>query len=228
LVEHATTGADLYGFEGVEGRLMLILQLISVSLFGFQTLPNPQQESNLPVWTENVTAANSFVVETEEFATHFAATESLVPAAKTDLISWAATNYGEDSRAVIAAIPLEDIRNLMEDEHVHKFRRDYDAETAKRLEADHDDFYVGYVLMQIDDSFHERIEQRLSQLRLKNRLGRVLVTAIFCLGFLGVFWGYLLSSKLTRGFYISRLRWLAGLCLCVILLVCYTVYQLLF
>jgi hypothetical protein len=207
---------------------MLIFQLIFVLLFSMQSLPNSQQEKVLPTWTETAPSADTFVVETEEFATHFAATESLLPASKTDLANWAATNYGEDCRSIIAAIPLAEIPNLIEDEHVHKFRRDYDVETAKRLEADHDDFYVGYVLMRIDSSFRDQFEQRLSELRLKKRLGKVLVAAIFCLGLLGVFWSYLFTSKLTRGFYISRLRWLAGLCIGVILLVCYTVYQLLF
>ncbi len=207
---------------------MFSLQLIFILLLFLQTQPNAQQEKILPTWTETESTADQFVVKTEEFATHFAATESLVPASKTDLTNWAATNYGEDCRPIIDSIPLEDIRSLIKNEHVHKFRRDYDVETAKRLEADHDDFYVGYVLMRIDRSFREQIEQRLSQLRLKNRLGKVLVAAIFCLGLLGVFWGYLFTTKLTRGFYISRLRWLAGLCIGALLLVCYTVYQLLF
>ena len=207
---------------------MLVLHLVFVFLCSAVTLQDATQglERELPAWTEAEPERDFFVVETEVFSTHFAATESLLPAVKTDVSNWAATNFGDDSLSIIASIPLEDFRSLVEEEVVHKFRRDYDEETAIRLEADHDDFYVGYVRVRIDSEFRDKFERRLTKLRLKNRLGTVLVAAIFCFGLLAIGWAYLFTSQLTRGFYISRLRWLAGLLVGVLVVMCYLVYQL--
>ncbi len=205
---------------------MLTLQPIWIFLLGILTLSNSLQDSEPPPWTNAEPTVDTFVVKTKEFPTLFSATESLLPAVKKDVTSWAVEIQGEDSRSIVAAIPLEEFRMLIEEDLVYKFGRDYDDETAKRLEVDHDDFYVGYVRVHIHDSFREQIEQRLDKLRLKNRLGTTLVAAIFGLGLLTVLWAYVFTCQLTRGLYISRLRWLAGLLIGILIVICYTVHQL--
>lgn len=206
---------------------MLLLHLIFATLLSHLTVPISIQESDLPDWVNELREPNRFVVQTEQFPSHFAAMEGLLPAVRTEVSDWASRKFGRDCEAVVAGFELEEFREVILEEIVHKSRVDYDDEIAERIEADHDDYYVGYIHVQIDAPFRKRIEQRLTKLRLKNRLGTMLVAAIFGLGSLGVLWAYLFTSRLTRGFYISRLRWLAGLLVGLLVFVCYAVSQLL-
>ncbi|QEG20882.1 hypothetical protein [Mariniblastus fucicola] len=208
---------------------MLAAKLILGFLCCSISLTATLEEKELPSWTSAPEEPRLFVVETKEFSTHFAATENLMPAVKSVVSNWAADNFGSDCRSIIEAMPHEEIRDLIHEnqEIIHKFRREYDAETAKRLEADYDDFYRGYVRVKIHDQFLDRIKQQLTELRLRKRLRGTLIATLFVLGMCGILYGYLHSSRLTRGFYISRLRWIAGASVGLLVLICYLVYRML-
>ena len=185
--------------------------------------------SELPGWVKADSEPGTFVVETQVFNTNFAAAESLLPAIRTDVLNWAKETFGEGSAAIVESMPLEDFERLVHQNNsvIYKDHRVYDAETSQRLGTDHADEYCGFVQVCISDEFRDRVELRLAKTRLKHRLCTTLIGAIFALGIMGITWGYLFTSLKTRGFYVSRLRWFAGLLICMLLVVCYAVSLLL-
>lgn len=188
----------------------------------------PLQESvgsgdEIPAWTKAPAEPNVFVVETEEFSTHFAAAESLLPAVRTDVIKWAVDKWGSDSMKFVETIPLDDFRNFVHEdqETIHQFRREYDPEKAKRLGAEYDDFFQGYVRVKIPDEFLAAIDVQMRQSRLQKRLCGALVMALLMLGSMGVLWIRLYMGRVSRGLYIGRLRWIAWGLLLLLIAVCY-------
>lgn len=211
---------------------MAVLRLIAVLLFGLLSIQTQSgdQELDLPAWTSAPDEPNLFLVKTETHSTHLDATNSLLPAVKAGVSKWAQRTFGSDCGEVIEMIPLADFRSLIYEnqERVHKSRQDYDAETAKRFEAEYDIVYRGYVRVSIDEAFRSQVQQCHKELRLKNRLCATLLGALFILGLAAILWAYLFANRISRGFYISRLRWIAGAMFVALILICYSTSTLLF
>lgn len=185
----------------------------------------------LPAWTQEPAEANLFVVKTEEVPTHFTATESLLPTVRSAVVEWSLKHLGSDCRPIIENMPLEEFRQFIfeDQEIVHKERKKYDdPEMAKRMEAEYEDFYQGYVRVQIDDDFCARFGEQLREHRLKKRLCGTFVGALFTFGSLGILWVWFFMKRITRGLYISRLRWIVGGLIGLLLVVCYGLCQLMF
>ena len=206
---------------------MTALILVLMSLCCQQSADSGDQ---LPQWASAADEDRLFVVKTDDFPTHIAAVEALLPAVKRKVVDWAAKNWGDGCRSTIDAIPLEDFRRHIyhDQETIYRGRIDYDAQRAQRLHADHDDFYRGYMRVEITDEFCADIEPQLSQIRLKNRLSVTLLGSILLFGLLGVLWLRLSMGRVTRGLYVARIRWIAWGLMLLLLAVCYGVYCLLF
>ena len=204
--------------------------LYSIFILICSLIPLQTSGDELPEWTRAHDDTNFFVVQTEEFSTHLDATNSLLPTVKKGVTDWAQRKFGSDCDQVIDRIPLKNFQFLVYEnqEIVHKFRRDYDAETAERLETEYDDYYRGYVRVNVKDNFHEQIKQQLGMLRLRTRLGTSWIGAILVLGLLGILWAYLFINRVSRGFYVSRIRWITGSLIALLLLLCYGVSRLIF
>jgi len=190
----------------------------------------------LPAWISLPAEANLFVVETEKFSTHFAATESLLPAVRSGMLEWAEKNMGADCRPIIESMKLEEFRQFIHkdpttdevQEAVHRDRRIYNEEEAKRFEAKFDDSYRGYVRVNVGEKFREHVGKELRVIRLRNRLCGTLVFALLLLGSLGILWSWFFMKRVTRGLYVSRIRWIVGALIALLLVVCYCVCAMLF
>ena len=184
----------------------------------------------LPDWTRAPNEADTFVVETKPFPTQLAAGEGILQSIKTEVLEWSTEKWGGGSREAIKSMPLEDFRQLIveDQEFIHRERVEYDAETALRLKTDHDDFYRGYARVKISDEFCAQVEPMLAQRRLRNRLCATLIVSIFLIGLLCVLWLRLYMGRMARGLYVGRLRWIAWGLVLLLLVVCFSVYQLLF
>lgn len=195
-------------------------------LCSFVAMQSPN-ESSPPEWTRAPAEPNLFVVETEEFSTHLDVTNGLLPAVRAEVARRAQQEFGADCVAAIMAIPLADFRDLIyeDQEFVHQFKKVYDEETAKRLDAEYDMYYRGYIRVKINDVFRDRVQQTLSKIRLKNRLCGTFVCFLLVAGVAAIGWGYLYYNRISRGFYVSRLRWIAGALLTTLILVCYAISQ---
>ena len=210
---------------------MPMLQSIFILLFSLLALQtSDQEEKKLPEWTNAPAESSLFVVQTEEFSNHLDVTDGLLPAVKKEVSDWARRTYGAGCDQVVGSMPLEEFRKLIYEnqEIVHEFRRVYDKETAKRLEAEYDIYYRGYVRVSINDAFRDQVKQGFDKFRLTNRLCTTLVSALFIFGLMGIAWGYLSANRVSRGFYISRLRWITGGLLIALIFVCYSVASRLF
>ena len=212
---------------------MVVSQLIFVllhCLLAIQTQGEELSENELPEWTRSPAEPHLFVVETKEFSTHFDVTNGLLPAVRAGVKQWAQKTHGTGCDEVIDSIPLEDLSELIyqKQEHVHESRRNYDAETAKRLEAEYDIYFRGYVRVNLNESFRDQFQKRINKHRLKNRLCTTLVAALLGFGLAGLGWCYLFANRVSRGFYISRLRWITGTLLVALVVACYYVSQVIF
>jgi len=207
---------------------------MTAMLFVLMSLCCLQQSADsgdqLPPWANAPDQDKLFVVKTDDFPTHIAAVESLLPAVKRKVVDWAAKNWGDDCRKTIAAMPLEDFRRHIHnnEETIYRGRIDYDEQRAQRLHTDHDDFYRGYVRVEITDEFCDSVEPQLTQVRLRTRLSVTLIGFILLLGLLGVLWVRLSMGHVSRGLYVARIRWIAWGLVLLLLAICYGVYCLLF
>lgn len=210
---------------------MLMLRTISILLFSLLVLQTPdQEETKLPEWTNAPAESSLFVVKTKEFSTHLDVTDGLLPAVKEEVSDWARSTYGAGCDQVVDSMPTEEFRKLIYEnqEIVHEFRRVYDKDTAKRLEAEYDIYYRGYVRVSINDAFRAQLKSGFNKLRLTNRLCTTLISALFIFGLMGIAWCYLSANRISRGFYISRLRWITGGMFIALILLCYSVASRLF
>jgi len=205
---------------------MAATRLIFVLLYGLLgslATQTPGQEADLPAWISAPDEPNLFVVETKEFSNHVDVANGLLSATKKGVTKWAQRNFGSDCDQAIESIPIEDFSELIEKQHIHEAPRIYDEETAK-----FDIYCRGYARVDVSEPFRNRVQQHLKKLRLKNRLCATFIGTLFVLGVAAIGWSYLFANRVSRGFYVSRIRWIAGALFVALALICYGVSQLIF
>jgi len=202
---------------------MVVPRLIFVLVCSLLSMQTQGDEPKLPDWISAPDEANVFVVETIEFSNHLDVANGLLVAVKAGVTDWAQRNFGADCDQVIESIPIEDFSELIEKEHVHESPRVYDEASGK-----FDIYCRGYARVNVNETFRNLVQQRLKKIRLKNRLGVTLVVALFVVGLVAIGWAYMFANRISRGFYISRIRWIAGGLFIALILICYSVSQMLF
>lgn len=192
--------------------------------------PQDEASHDLPAWTSAPAEDNLFVVKTERFSDHGDAVMNLLPTVKTAVLEWAGRNVAVDCRPLIESMPMDEFRQFVhkDQEIVHGEREAYDAEKARRMEKEFDEYFRGYVRVQIDGSFFESHAQELHLVRMRSRLCSTLLGTLFVLGSLGILWCWFFMRFKSRGLYIKRIRWIIGGLVALLLLTCYVVYRLLF
>lgn len=206
----------------------MTLWILIATLLCFQATDD--SENPLPDWTHAPNQTDLFIVQTEPLPTRMAADEGLLQAAKAKVIAWSVEKWGDDCRETLEEMPLEEYRKLIHNgqEFIHKERIEYDEETAERLNIAFDDLYRGFMRIEIGEEFCTRIEPMLAKQRLRHRLSATLIAAMFLLGLLSVLWLQLYMGQVSRGLYVGRIRWITWGLVILLLVICYSVYQLLF
>lgn len=209
---------------------MLLIEPLNKTLIilalSFYISSSTQSDEN-PSWIEAKPTAESFVAVTETFTTRREVIDNRMSVAKKAIAEWAAEHCGGDCQKIISSFPNEDLDALVKKEHIETIQERYNEEMAKRLSAQFENRYRGHFQIVIDESFRDQIKSELDRSTVKGRLASTLVLAIFGFGSLSILCGYLRASKLTRGFYISRLRWIAGSLAIGLIIVCYAVHSIL-
>lgn len=206
----------------------MTLWFLVASLFSLQAVDD--SERPLPDWTHAPNQANLFIVQTDPLPTRLAADEGLMQAAKAKVIAWSLEKWGGDCRETLEGLELDEYRKLIHNnqEFIHKERIEYDEETAQRLNISFDDLYRGFMRIEIDEAFCARVEPMLARQRLRNRLCATLIAVMLLLGLLGVLWLQLYMGQISRGLYVGRIRWITWGLVILLLVICYSVYRLLF
>lgn len=214
--------------------LLPFLTIISSILSLAQIVPpaprTTPEQSELPAWTaaERAVTADGeiFTVLTADFSNHRDATLEIYPAAREAISTWAVQNFGTDEIGITLSDEVIDKQFVYRERIlVPTFREEHGPEKASKLGREFDVFYRGYLQICITPEFRESLNQTLDRDVVQRRLFSTLTAGIFCFGTLGVLWCYLRAMQLTRGFYRSRLRWIAAAMLLVVLLACYAVSQ---
>jgi hypothetical protein len=204
-------------------KMLLNNTLISL-VISFCFLQTTQSDKN-PTWIEADPTAESFVAATETFTTPREVIDNRLSVTKDAISDWAAEHCGGDCQKIVSTFADEKLDALIKNEHIEIIQKPYEKELAKRLSAEYEYRYRGHFQIVIDDGFREQIETALNRSTVKSRIASTLMVAMLGFGSLGILCGYLRASKLTRGFYISRLRWIAGSLAIGLIVVCYVVYS---
>ena len=197
----------------------------SLLLFIFVSMAISQRakSQDLPTWVHNSDPARHIVAKTEKFAAKLQVVENRLPAARHALTQWANETCGADCVRIINAFSDEDLDALIDNEHIEPIRTYYDSSDSNELSGQWDEFYRGHFQIRISEDLHQKIQKAIVNFQLRHRLALTLVTSIFSLGVGAILWSYLTVTKLTRGFYVSRFRWIAGAMLATLIGVCYCV-----
>lgn len=207
--------------DGLSRKMLFVILFVTAfTRFGFA--------DEVPDWVHNSESTEYLVATSEKFAARVKVIENRLATVRHSLSEWAHRSCGEDCVKIINAIPDADLEALIDKEYIEPIRDLYSNADSSALAGQYDEFYLGHFRISISDELQQKIQKEIANFKLRHRLALTLVTSVFSLGFGAILWCHLVVKRLTRGFYVSRLRWIAGILLVVLAGVCYWISSIVF